>query len=156
MELTAPPGTSGDDVLRAVAAELAHRGNVILYCAGGTLEFESPPAGQGRGRHRALRTVEGGIVTVEAPGAVPRVRMELRYSVSVTYLFPALVTLIAALADISTTARLFMMVGVAALTWFHCGVARAAYQRWVASGALCAVPRVGAGRRSVPEAGPRG
>ncbi|HYH82562.1 MAG TPA: hypothetical protein VEX86_22415 [Longimicrobium sp.] len=151
IDLTAPPATSADDVMRAIAAELAHRGNVIVHCAGGTVEFDTPAAGKGSGRHRALRTVEGGSVTVEAAGPVPRVRVELRYSISVTYLFPALVTLIAALADISTAMRLLMMVGVALLTWFHCGAARAAYHAWIADGALAASPRVGSGRTNLPE-----
>lgn len=144
MELTAPPGMPGDDVLLSIAAELERRGHDIRYCGGGTLAWDGPaPAGR-TPHHRAMKTVCGGTVTLEAPGPAPRVRVELRYSVNVTYFVPALLTLVAALADFGTPTRLLMVAAVAALTWFHCHTARAVYEGWVAEGARRAPRYAGA------------
>ncbi len=145
MELTVPPSVPDDEVLRSIAAELERRGHAIRSCAGGILEWESPRSG-GTPRHRALKTVRGGSVTLEAPGPVPRVRVELRYSVDVTYGVPALLTLVAALADITAVARTLMVAGVAALTWFHCWTARSVYEGWVAEGARRATRYAAAAR----------
>jgi len=146
MELTAPPGVPADDVLLSIAAELDRRGHDIRYCGGGTLAWDNPAPWGRKLSHRALKTVVGGSVTLDAPGPVPRVRVELRYSVNFTYLFPALVTLIAALADFNAIERLLMIAGVAALTWFHCWTARSAYEGWIAEGALRAARYAGATR----------
>lgn len=71
-------------------------------------------------------------------------RVELRYSGNVTYLFPALVTLFAALFDIATSARLLIIAAAAALTWLHCWMARAAYEGLITQGALRAARYAGA------------
>lgn len=144
MELTPPPGVPADDVLLSIAAELERRCHDIRHCGAGTLAWDNPSSIGRTPRHRALKTVVGGSVTLDAPGPVPFVRVELRYSLNVTYLFPALVTLIAALADFDATGRLLLVAGVAALTWFHCWTARSAYEGWIAEGARRAARYAGA------------
>jgi hypothetical protein len=146
MDLPPLRGVPDDDVLLSIAAELERRGNHVRSCAGHTVEFDSPSPSGGKTPHRAQAAVRGGTVTLEAAGMAPRVRVELRYSVDVTYFVPALLTLVAALADISTPARVLMVATVAALTWLRCHNARSTYESWVAEGARHAPRYAGTAR----------
>jgi hypothetical protein len=155
MDLPPLVGVSDDDVLLAIADQLDRRGNHVRSCAGRTLEFDSPSPSGGKTSHWAQATVRGGTVTLEAAGMAPRVRVELRYSVDVTYFVPALLTLVAALADISTPARVLGVATVAALTWLRCHNARSTYESWVAEGARRAPRYAVATRLSATRPGPR-
>jgi hypothetical protein len=155
MDLPPLVGVSDDDVLLAIADQLDRRGNHVRSCAGRTLEFDSPSAGGGNTSRWAQATVHGGTVTLETAGPVPRMRVELRYSVEVTYFVPALLTLVATLADVGTSARLLIVAAIAALTCLRCHMARSAYESWVAEGARHA-PRYAGTTRLNARAGAQG